>query len=310
MTANRVLRLLTLVYLAAFFVYLFLPLAFMMAAAFNDSRFPTMVPWQGFTLDWFYGFDARGRPVGLFQDARMGEAILNSAIIGLGVVALSVTLGLAGALLLDSLRGRAKSGLYGLMVSPILTPGVIIGISTLIFWQEGLRPFGVFVGGGLLLAIVAQSSFIASFCMLLFLARLERFDRTLEEAALDLGASHRQVFLRIVLPFLRPAILSACALAFLVSFENYNTTLFVIGTETTMILNIANRVRLGLTPAVNAIAVILIALTVIGAVAYEVLRRAEERRAEAARAAERLEGRLAVAASRTAGRLQGAAAAP
>lgn len=272
MTANRVLGLFIGLYLAVFFAYLFLPLIFMVAAAFNDSRFPTMLPWQGFTLDWFYGFDTRGRAIGLFQDARMGQAIWNSILIGLGVIAISLPVGLAGALYLQTIRTRAKPLIYGIMVSPILTPGVILGISTLVFWRYS---FGV--GGGLLLAMIAQSTFIAAYCMLLFMARLERFDRTQEEAALDLGASQALVLRRILLPYLMPALLSAAFIAFLQSFENYNTTLFVIGTQDTLTLNIASRVRLGLTPAVNAIGVIMIALTIVGAVVYEILRRREAR---------------------------------
>lgn len=271
MTSRGLFVWLTRIYLALFFIYLFLPLIFMVAAAFNDSRFPTMLPWEGFTTKWFYGFDARERAVGLFQDARMGKAILNSVIIGLGVIALAVPLGLAGALLLSNLQSRAKGFLYGVMVSPILTPGVILGISTLVFWTEYFQ-----VSGGLFLTVIAQSTFIAAYCMLLFLARLERFDLTQQEAALDLGASHFMVVKRVLLPYMRPAILSACLIAFLQSFENYNTTLFVIGIQDTMTINIATRVRLGLTPAVNAIGVILIAMTVCGAVLYEILRRREQ----------------------------------
>lgn len=269
MTSQRLLRIFTVLYLVVFFTYLFLPLVFMVVAAFNDSRFPTMLPWHGFTLKWF------GE---LFADRQMGRAVMNSILIGLGVIVTAVPIGLAGALFLHHMHGRARSFVYAVMVSPILTPGVILGISTLIFWREYFN-----VGGGLFLTVVAQSTFIAAYCMLLFLARLQRFDPTLEEAALDLGASHAQVFRRILLPFLRPALLSAALIAFLQSFENYNTTLFVIGTETTLTLNIATRVRLGLTPAVNAVAVIFIALTVIGAVLYEVLRRAEAARQEAQR---------------------------
>ena len=271
MTSHRLFTWLTRIYLGLFFVYLFLPLIFMVAAAFNDSRFPTMLPWEGFTTRWFHGVDAQGRAVGLFQDARMGRAILNSVLIGLGVIALAVPLGLSGALLLSNLQSRAKGLFYGIMVSPILTPGVILGISSLVFWTEYFQ-----VSGGLFLAVIAQSTFIAAYCMLLFLARLERFDQTQQEAALDLGASHYMVVRRILLPYMRPAILSACLIAFLQSFENYNTTLFVVGIQDTMTINIATRVRLGLTPAVNAIGVILIAMTVCGAVMYELLRRREQ----------------------------------
>jgi spermidine/putrescine transport system permease protein len=276
MSANRLLAIFIYLYLGLFFAYLFLPLVFMATAAFNDSRFPTMLPWQGFTLQWFWGFDARGTPVGLFQDARMGRAIWNSILIGIGVIIVSIPVGLAGALFLQTIKTRAKSFLYGVMVSPILTPGVILGISTLVFWRY---TFGV--GGGLLLSVVAQSTFIAAYCMLLFMARLERFDRTQEEAALDLGASHGLMLRRVLLPYLRPAILSGALLAFLQSFENYNTTLFVIGIQDTLTINIASRVRLGLTPAVNAIGVIMIALTIVGAVGYEILRRRDARRAAA-----------------------------
>ncbi|CAO3351119.1 ABC transporter permease [Azospirillum sp. A26] len=264
MTAARFRRLLTGAYLVLFFGYLFLPLGIMAAATFNSSRFPTVTPWMGFTLGWFQA---------LWDDQRMWAALGTSLLVGAGVIALAVPLGLAAALLLDRLHSRAKTVLYALMVSPLLTPGVIVGISTLVFWREW---FGV--SGGLFLTVVAQSSFIAAYAMLLFSARLERFDPALEEAALDLGATHGQVFRRITLPYLMPAILSAALLAFLQSFENYNTTLFVRGLDTTLTVYIATKVRTGLTPAVNALSLVLIALTVLGAVVYEILRRREARR--------------------------------
>lgn len=264
MTAERFRRLLTGAYLVIFFGYLFLPLIVMGAATFNTSRFPTVTPWMGFTLGWFSA---------LWADQRMWAALGTSLIVGAGVIALAVPLGLAAALLLDRLHSRARTFLYALMVSPLLTPGVIVGISTLVFWREW---FGV--SGGLFLTVVAQSSYIAAYAMLLFSARLQRFDMALEEAALDLGATHGQVFRRITLPYLTPAILSAALLAFLQSFENYNTTLFVRGLDTTLTVYIASKVRTGLTPAVNALSLVLIALTVLGAVIYEILRRREERR--------------------------------
>ncbi|MGF7175569.1 ABC transporter permease [Azospirillum doebereinerae] len=264
MTADRLRRLLTGFYLAVFFGYLFLPLIVMGAATFNSSRFPTVTPWMGFTLSWFSA---------LWADQRMWAALGTSLIVGAGVIALAVPLGLAAALLLDRLHSRARTVLYALMVSPLLTPGVIVGISTLVFWREW---FGV--TGGVFLTVVAQSSYIAAYAMLLFSARLQRFDPALEEAALDLGATHGQVFRRITLPYLTPAILSAALLAFLQSFENYNTTLFVRGLDTTLTVYIASKVRTGLTPAVNALSLVLIALTVLGAVAYEILRRREARR--------------------------------
>jgi spermidine/putrescine transport system permease protein len=169
------------------------------------------------------------------------------------------------------------------MVSPLLTPGVIIGISTLVFWRR------LGVTGGLHLAVIGQSSFIIAYVMLMIMARLTRFDHSLEEAGLDLGASHLQVFRRILLPHLWPSILTASVLAFLQSFENYNTSLFVRGLDDLLTVYIASKVRTGLTPAVNALGLILILLTIAAAVVYEVLRRREARKAAAARALEETE---------------------
>ena len=105
-----------------------------------------------------------------------------------------------------------------------------------------------------------------------------------EEAALDLGASRTQVFFDILLPFLRPAIVSAAVIAFLSSFENYNTTTFAILANKTLTTVLAGRVRQGMTPAISALAFVIIAITVVGAIVYEAVKRAELKRANAAAA--------------------------
>ena len=272
MSAQRIADVFTRAYLGVFFLYLFMPLIVMGTATFNVSRFPTVTPWQGTTLKWFSALAA---------DNQMWNALWTSFAVGVGVVLVAVPIGVAAALFLADLQTRAKTFIYGVMVSPLLTPGVIIGISTLIFW----RPYGV--TGGLLLMILAQSSFIAAYVMLMVMARMQRFDRTLEEAALDLGATHLQTFRRVTLPFLRPSILAGCLIAFLQSFENYNTTIFVRGFDTTLTVYIASKVRTGVTPAVNALGLILIAVTVLAAIAYEERRRREAAAAAAAAARDR-----------------------
>jgi spermidine/putrescine transport system permease protein len=250
-------------YILLFFVYLFAPLLVMSLAAFNDYQYPSVTQWRGLTLRWF------GE---LARDGRMGQGVVNSLIIALGVIALSLPFGLAGALILTRLQSRWNGLLYGILVSPILTPGIILGISTLIFW----RNFGV--GGGLLLACVAQSSFIASYSMLLFMARLQRQDRTLEEAALDLGASNVMVFRRITLPFLAPTVATAAVIGLLQSIENYNTTVFAIGGDWTLVTEIGSRFRFGLSPVINVIGVIFVAITVLAAVTWTLIRERERRR--------------------------------
>lgn len=264
MNSRTIIAAVLVAYLLLFFFYLFLPLIVMAGSAFNDSRFPSVHPWQGFTTQWFEA---------MLADRLLWRAVRTSVYIGLGVVAVSVPIGLAAALLLVTLQSRARTFVYAVLVSPVLIPGVILGISTLIFWRQA---FGV--GGGMLLTIIAQSTFISAYCMLLFLARMQRFDRTLEEAALDLGASHIQTFRRITLPFLMPAIVAGAFIAFLQSFENFNTTIFVIGAESTLTVRLASMVRQTLTPAVNALGLVLIVLTIAGAVVYELLRRREDAR--------------------------------
>jgi len=253
-------------YLAVFFVYLFAPLLVMSLAAFNAYRYPSVTQWQGWTLQWF---------AALADDTRMWQGVIHSLIIAAGVILISLPLGLAGALILTRWSSRWNGFLYAVMVSPILTPGIILGISTLIFWQN----FGV--GGGKLVATVAQATFIAAYAMLMFMARLQRQDRTLEEAALDLGASPLMVFRRITLPFLAPTIFTAAVIGFLQSIENYNTTVFAIGGDWTLVTEIGSRLRFGLSPVINVIGVIFVVVTVIAAVLYVWFRQRELRRARA-----------------------------
>jgi len=269
-------------YLVLFFAWLFGPLAVMGVTAFNTSAYPQAIPFEGFTLDWF---------AALARDRDLVYGLENSLRIGVFVVLVSVPVGLAGALVMQQIHARARSLYYLVVVSPVLTPGVIIGISTVIFWRDLATAAGArFLYDGVVLTVLGQSSFISAWCMLIFLSRLQRFDRAIEEAALDLGAGRTRVFFDILLPFLRPAVLSASVLAFLSSFENYNTTTFAILADKTLTTVLAGRTRSGATPAISALAVTIIAVTVAGAAVYEVLKRRETaREAAGKRAAVRTE---------------------
>ncbi|MFI0842555.1 ABC transporter permease [Mesorhizobium sp. IMUNJ 23232] len=250
-------------YMALFLAYMLLPLIVMGGAAFNDSRFPSVYPWVGFTDRWF---------VELWNDSRMWVAFGNTIFVAIAVVVLSVPIGTAAAILINSMTGSSRSVLYALMVAPILTPGAVIGISTLLFWNRFSVP------AGLHLSALGQVSYIAAFVMLLVLARLQSFDRALEEAALDLGASHAQVLRRILLPHLYPAMGAGAAIAFFQSIENFNTTLFTRGTYDTLTVYVFSKVRSGITPTINALALILISVTVVCAIWYEISRRRSERK--------------------------------
>ena len=278
-------RILFAAYIAVFFAYLLGPLAVMGISAFNTPQYPQVWPIEGFTLDWFSQ---------LFADQDMMYGLKMSLWIGVLAVVISVPLGLAGAIVMTQIQARVRSAYYLIVVSPVLTPGIIIGISTVVFWREFTTLTGMkFLYDGVILTVIGQSSFISAYCMLIILARLQRFDRAQEEAALDLGASYPQVFRHILLPFLQPALFSAAILAFLSSFENYNTTTFAILSDKTLTTVLAGRVRQGSTPTISALAVIIVAVTIVGAIAYELWKRradaAASQRLRAAQVAEEKE---------------------
>ncbi|HEX7110156.1 MAG TPA: ABC transporter permease [Aestuariivirga sp.] len=259
-------------------MYLLVPLLVMGGAAFNASKLPTIFPWKGWTDEWF---------IAMWNDNRIWIAFRNTVLVAVAVVAIAVPVGTAAAILVNSISGRVRSVLYGLMVAPILIPGVVIGISTLLFWNH------FSVGSGLHLSVLGQVSFIASFVMLLVLARLQSFDQGLEEAALDLGATHAQVMRRILLPHLYPAIGAGAAISFFQSIENFNVTLFTRGGADTLTVYVFSKVRSGITPTINALALLLILFTLGVAIWYEINRRRRER-IELAREAEALRAEAAM----------------
>ncbi len=270
MTSDHVRKFFTLFFVLGFFAYLFGPLIVMGLTAFNSAPFPRVSPWECFTVEWF---DV------LANDAKLVEGLRNSFFIGLGVVCVAVPMGLAGALMLTQVRERVRPWYYTIVISPILVPGVVLGISTLLFWDRIGHMFGASTESifydGFFLTIIGQATFISAYTMLVFISRLQRFDPSQEEAALDLGATNVQTFRKILLPFLKPAIASAAVLAFLASFENYNTTVFTIISESTITTFLAAKVRHGINPSISALAMGIVILTLFGAALHEVLKRRE-----------------------------------
>ncbi|MGI9480734.1 MAG: ABC transporter permease subunit [Hyphomicrobiales bacterium] len=268
MRQNPLIKLFLAIYLVIFFGYLLGPLIIMGITAFNSPSFPKAAPWECLTFEWFSV---------LANDERIMNGIKNSFLVGSGTVTLSVIIGLAGALVLTQVWPKLRPTYYTVVIAPILIPGVVLGISTLVFWGRFNTMLGLsdesILQNGLFLTILGQTTFIASYCMLVFVARLQRFDSGLTEAALDLGATHVQAFRKIMLPFLYPAIGSAAVLAFLASFENYNTTTFTFGKYPTLTIELAQKVRYGINPSISALAVIIVGITIVGALVYEVHKR-------------------------------------
>ena len=274
------------IYIFIFLAYLFGPLIIMSVTAFNSAEFPAITPWECFSWRWFQegkiAYDGQ-HLAGLSTDWRLHDGLIKSLIIGFGVVVLAVPIGMAASIVLTQVHSRLRTVFYSVSIMPVLFPGVIIGISTVVLWDRiatiGGEGFIADIGrNGIFLTILGQTCFISTYCFLIFVARLLRFDQTQEEAALDLGASQTQVFFKILVPYLMPAIASSAVIAFLASFENYNTTVFSILSDQTLTTVIASKVRLGISPAISALALVIIVLTIIAAVIYEVLRRREDKK--------------------------------
>ncbi|MEP1965016.1 ABC transporter permease [Tateyamaria sp.] len=249
-------------YVTLFFVYLALPISVVCVFAFNDSVFPSL-PWEGFTMAWFFGTEAPF--IGVFHERSILRAIGTSAFVAMWVSGLAVVVGTCNAFLFVRHDFRGKGFLYILMLLPLIIPGVILGISILVFassvansledatglWFDGLRP-------GLILVILGQFSFITTFATLVISARLQKFDQSLEEAALNLGATRWGAIRQITLPFLRPAIGGAAVVAVLMSFENFNTTLMLVGSDSPLTITMFDKLKQGSTPVLNAVSLLLI----------------------------------------------------
>ena len=247
MQISRFERIFYRVFLVLFLIYLLGPLVIVMILSFNTAPAPTL-PMKGLTLKWYKA---------LFADSLLKESLLNSLVVAFAVTILSVSVATFTSFALVRYRFFGQGAFYAVALSPIITPGVILGVSILIFlYKLHFQP-------GLKAVVLGQSSFIISFAMLTIMSRLRKFDTALEEAAQDLGASKPKAILKITLPYLKPALISAASLSFLLSFDNFNTTLFLVGNDRTLPIQIYSMLRFGLSPKINAISTILVVATVV-----------------------------------------------
>ena len=262
-----------------YFFFLFAPLLVTCLLAFNDSMFPSL-PWKGFTWDWF--LSEGPSKIGIFHDQKNLRSLCVSLKVAFSVTLLSTLLGTCAAFLFEQEEFRFKNAMYFLMLAPMVIPGVILGISILMFantlglffektagWDVGL------LSPGYWLVVLGQVSFISTFVALVVIARLRKFDRTLEEAAMNLGAGRMAAIWFVTLRYLRPALIGSAAVAFLMSFENFNTTLFLVGSESTIPITLYLQVRDGSTPVINAISFVLILTSSVIALANVFIARRE-----------------------------------
>lgn len=240
-------------WIAGVTLFLYFPLASLIAFSFNDSK--RTIVWRGFTLDWYRA---------LFRDSELLLAFANSLTIAALSTVISLILGTAIAIALWRFRFPGKAAMEGMLALPIVVPEICLGVAFLVFfttimpWPSELPwPFNL---GAI---IIAHVSFSFSFVALVVGARLVSFNRDLEEAARDLGASEWRILVDILVPHIRPALVAGALLAFTLSLDDFVITFFTSGPETmTFPVKIYAMVRFSVTPEVNAASTILIVLTV------------------------------------------------
>ncbi len=238
---------------ALVFGFLYLPVVILIIFSFNDTRSVAVL--SGFSIQWY---------VKLVQNRELLEAARNSLLVGLITTAVSTVIGTLTALAMDRYRFRLRTAFDANLYLPIVIPEIVMGISLLLFFNQALFPFlqnafGIRAATGLHTITLSHIAFDIPFVYVIVRARLADFDRTLEEAAADLGADEWNTFKRVTLPLLMPGIIGGALMAFTLSLDDYLITVFTKGVqEQTMPLYIYSLVRRGVTPEINALSTALL----------------------------------------------------
>jgi spermidine/putrescine transport system permease protein len=230
----------------AVYAFLYLPLAVVVIFSFNDSLLNA--EWVGFTTRWY------GQ---LFENTEMLRAAANSLIIALGVATLATVLGSMAGIALQRWQSGFLRALPFLVLAPVAMPEILLGVSLLLFFRQVLD-----LTLGLVSILVAHITFSIGFVAIIVRVRLAGLDESLFEAARDLGASPWQTFRWVTLPLILPGILAGFLMSFTLSIDDFVITFFVAGVGvTTLPLQIYSMIKVAVSPEVNAVSTLLMALT-------------------------------------------------
>lgn len=253
------------VYVGVITAITYIPILITVIYSFNESKLSSV--WEGFSLKWY---------AELFRDRDLGEALRNSLILAVLSCACAVLIGTTGALGMYRAakvrRSRLNEGLADVAMLPIMIPEIILGMVFLsVFSLMGL-PFGMVT------LVIAHTTFCVPYIFSMVRARLVGMDKSLEEAARDLGASKIRVFFDVTLPLILPAILSGSMLAFAMSFDDVVISIFVTGpTVSTLPVKIYTKLKTGVTPEINALATVMLAITILLLIGAALVGRKEKR---------------------------------
>jgi spermidine/putrescine transport system permease protein len=254
-------------YAVLVYAFLYLPIIVLVLYSFSGAGVGGFPP-AGWTFRW-YGE--------LFTDAALWDAVLNSLIVAVAAVGISLALGLPAALALDRVPFPGKAVFRRLVLLPLILPGILTGLSLLM----------LFVGAGMKLSLLTitlgHGTALISVATTEIFAGLQKLDRAQEEASLDLGANYFQTFWRVTLPNLRLPLAAAGLLIFTLSLDEIAVSFFLIGRDNTLPLEIWSRLRRGITPEINAIATLILVFSISTILIWYRLRTRSERAGEGAR---------------------------
>lgn len=258
---SKLLRRLERAYVLLVFAFLYVPIAIIVVYSFNATK--SNVVFSGVTLDWY---------TKLFNDEDVITAFVNSLTVAVISTAISAIIGTVGAIGLQRQKFKGKSAINLLTFIPIVIPEIIMGISLLVFFSALQMDFGIFT------LVLAHTTFCIPFVLINVKSRLAGFDMSLEEAAMDLGASKFTVFRTITLPLIFPAVVSGAMLAFALSLDDVIINFFVSGPEsTTLPIKIFSMLKFGLSPEINALCTIMLLATFVVLILSQVTKLKKEK---------------------------------
>ncbi|MFM1655106.1 ABC transporter permease [Brevibacillus sp. B_LB10_24] len=242
----------------AFLIYLFLyaPIAILITYSFNQSKLNAV--WTGFTFDWY---------VRLFQNGEVLEAAKTTLAVALLSTIAATVIGTLAAVGMYRYKFRGKTVLDSMLYLPLVIPEIVMGISLLALFSQIKIPLGYFT------LIAAHITFSIPYIVVVVRARLDGFDRSLEEAAMDLGATPWQTFVKVTLPVIAPGVVAGALLAFTLSIDDVIISFFVAGPgSTTLPLKIFSMIKFGVTPEINALSTLMLIVTLVVVIIAERLR--------------------------------------
>ena len=233
-------------YTSGVYVFLYAPLACLTVLSFNDTESVTL-PWRGFTARWY---------IQAFRDDGLRAAFMNSMMLALSTVVISVPIAVLG-LYAFRRQFRLRASMLNLVLVALITPAIVVGVAQSIAWNLlGLSAslFGSTLMGHVIYAI--------PFVFVIAYPSFRRLDPSLEEAAFDLGASERVMFWTILLPLVKPGVLASAVFAFMLSFDEFIRTFFLIGSDNTLPIYLWSMMLTSVSPEANAIGFMMIVLSV------------------------------------------------